>query len=236
MSELEPDIINLQQVHTYRALHQLTRRLPSSYYVTYKPSLLGPKAGLVILSQSKPLQSEFCQVNRASRLLGVNVKGVLLVEMAGLSLCNVHLSANTEGNWSEESVRFYGMHKSQLTKLNNFITTFAKQPVIITGDFNVPADSELFESFIAASHLQDAFAKDFKPTFHKEFLPPGEPGRRIDHVLFIDPNKQAKAVKKMRLFDELVPIGGTKLAYLSDHSGLYASIEIALPSMKALAP
>ena len=39
------------------------------------------------------------------------------------------------------------------------------EPVIAVGDFNVPRDSWLFEGFVAASGLQDAFDGDASTTY-----------------------------------------------------------------------
>lgn len=229
INRFDVDFISLQQVHTYDVVWQLKRRLPVFKYVSFKPSLLGPQAGLVILSKRPLYDEKLFQFNQANRIFGINVKGALAAQTStGLAICNTHLSANLEGDWSDTS-KYYSMHKEQLTKLGNVIKDYAAHtPIIIAGDFNIAGDSNVFQGFVREVGLKDAFAGDFRPTFHKEFLPSGEPGRRIDQILVTE----GSVIKTLQLFDELISFRGVKLAYLSDHMGLYASIEIQLRSMK----
>src|SRR5579884_364752 len=48
---LAPDVINLQEVHTYSLLKTIKASLPSYPHIVYEPSLIGPKGGLVTFSK-----------------------------------------------------------------------------------------------------------------------------------------------------------------------------------------
>lgn len=224
------DIINLQQVHTYDVVWRLRRRLPEFASVSYVPSLVGPLGGLLTLSKRKINNRTFWQANQASKLLGVNVKGAILMELeTGLFICNVHLSANTDGDWTSSS-KFYGMHKRQLAGLGDFIRTHtgSASPVLLTGDFNVAKDSSLFEAFVRKNGFFDTSNEDLRPTFHKEFLPEGEPGRRIDHILLRNTHS-FRITASSRLFEHKVMLRNGKRSFLSDHFGLCSRIEMRLP-------
>jgi endonuclease/exonuclease/phosphatase family metal-dependent hydrolase len=232
INSTDTDIVNLQQVHSYDVLLNLKKRLPNFKYIVFIPALLGPQAGLAVFSRYPFVKNEFMSFNKASRVIGLNTKGVLVATLKnGAILINVHLSANTEGDWSNKS-KFYPMHETELLELREIINSKSQEtPILLSGDFNIAGDSELFQRFIAETGLNDSLKGDLRPTFHKEFLPAGEPGRRIDQIL-----TTGRTVETIRLFDEIVSFRGVKMVYLSDHIGLYASIDIASPSMKALAP
>lgn len=223
INETDATVINLQQVHTYDVVRQLKRRLSAHKSVYFAPSLLGPCGGLVTFSKLELSGGVFLQVNHASRLLGINAKGMVRVKTKKFTIYNTHLSANTSGDWSTKS-HFYPTHKTELAQVSKIIASQPDNlPAIITGDFNIPRDSQLFERFIRNNDFYDALEGDARPTFHKEFLPPGEPGRKIDHILINSPHK-ITVHKKERLFDERLQSKGVKAIFLSDHVGLYASI------------
>lgn len=124
------------------------------------------------------------------------------------------------------------MHTQELSKLYKFIEqSHGSHPIVLTDDFNIAGDSVIFQDFIKMSALKDVLSTDFTPTFHKEFLPPGEPGRRIDQILASE-----NAIAYKHLFNELIGFRGVKTVFLSDHIGVYASIDMAPKSIKNFAP
>jgi endonuclease/exonuclease/phosphatase (EEP) superfamily protein YafD len=109
---------------------------------------------------------------RRSRLMAP-WKGSLLTRLADpdVWLVNTHLLANLDGDWSEQS-RYYELHRHQLAALASTVESLAG-PLIVSGDFNIARESSLFEDFVKASRLADAF-EDCPPTFHPEYLPTGK--------------------------------------------------------------
>src|SRR5437588_5849054 len=230
------DIINLQQVHTYNLCHLPKKNLPSYPYVAYERAMLGPKGGLVTLSQyplekvqftsfthPKPMKQRLLYASRITH------KGALIAKIQAktLLICNTHLIANSEGNWSREN-KLYQTHEKQLEELSNLIAQAARKEnyVVVSGDFNIPKSSDLYTHFLDVAHARDIFAADDTPTFHAEFLPPGKKALRIDYV-FLHPEEASMTIHASSLlFQNKVTLRNGKTAYLSDHIGLMAEFEL----------
>jgi sphingomyelin phosphodiesterase 2 len=197
------DVINLQEVHTYDTLWLLRKRLRHLPYLAFKPGLFGPKAGLVTFSK-RPI--ELVSFNALS-----SHKGVLISRLESrVTINNVHLLANTDGDWSPGN-RFYALQKEQLAQLNNILTEQTGD-VVLTGDFNVARTSDLYDEFVKSGGWIDTAGSDTAPTFHKEFLPKGREPQRIDYVFV---KGSLGPGESLRVFTE--PIEGR---YLSNHIGL----------------
>jgi endonuclease/exonuclease/phosphatase family metal-dependent hydrolase len=142
-------------------------------------------------------------------------KGVLLSRLRDipLTVANAHLSANRDGDWTPAN-RYHPMHRAQLDAVNRVCS--GVECIVVTGDFNVASDSDLYDEYIAGAGWHDAFAGDPRPTFHTAFLPPGAVGRRIDYVL----TRNVAVASTRLLFTEPEPV------YLSDHAGLYAEVTV----------
>jgi len=223
---LKVDIFTLQQVHSYDVVWRIKRALPQYKYIYFRPALLGPVAGLCVVSKVPFESAHFYKVTTFNSL-GIKAKGMQVLRSKQLTVCNVHLSANLDGDWTESS-QFYTMHKNELTKITK-VMSGEDAPLIIAGDFNIAGDSILMQEFINEVDLKDAFAGDFRPTFHKEFLPTGESGRRIDQILI---SKHIQVTETHYTFNELIALRGTRVTFLSDHIGLYASVDISPLSIK----
>src|SRR5438270_5052991 len=237
---LRVDIINLQEVHTYNLFHLLKKNLPSYPYVAYERALPGPQGGLVTLSRYPLEKVQFTPFTYpkqmkhallyASKL--IHKKGVLVAKIQGkaLLICNTHLIPNRQGNWSREN-KLYQPHEKQLEELSNLIAQAAHQEnyVVVSGDFNIPKSSDLYTHFLNISHAKDIFAADDTPTFHAEFLPPGKKALRIDYI-FLYPEEAAMTIHASSLlFQNKVTLRNGKTAYLSDHLGLMAELELFPP-------
>lgn len=209
----------MQQVHDYTVLAQLRVRL-KDYRCVFKKSAVGPQAGLVTFSKYHVETSRFTKVNHGSGFVGLFTKGFLYSDLEGVAIYNIHLSANTDGDWTKSS-RFYRVHRSELAILLDTLSYRANMPIIVTGDFNIAGDSDIFDDFTESSRLNDMLGNDYRPTFHKEFLPEGEPGRRIDQIL-----STGDKLNTLRLYEDPIKLGGVSLLYPSDHMGLYAKIRI----------
>jgi exonuclease III len=208
------DIINLQELHTYDLLRTLRRHLTSFPHVAYQSGIAGPRGGLVTLSKT-PLH------DRKYFALGGH-KGILVTCLTGRSVVlNVHLVANTDGDWSRTN-RFYPKHKAQLDRVLEIAKVYeAKSPqILLSGDFNLAKTCDLYEYFVQAGEWQDAFRDSHEPTFHGEFLSPGRQPQCIDYIFA----KGEVGFDGARLvFKDKMVLGNGQNRYLSNHVGLYAT-------------
>jgi endonuclease/exonuclease/phosphatase family metal-dependent hydrolase len=206
---MDVDIMNLQEVHTYDFFWHLRRRLAGFPYASYQPSVIGPKAGLVTFSKV-PLRRQ-CFMTLSTH------KGLLFSENRdGLVVVNAHLIANKDGDWSQAN-RHYPLHKAQLSRVKEFLarSDYESRSIILTGDFNVAKNSDLYGYFTEESSWQDTMKDDFTPTFHSEYLPKGRMPQRIDYM-FVRGDIEVKNAALM--FEK--KDGDT---YVSDHIGLFAT-------------
>jgi len=229
---LAPDLINLQEVHTYGLLKVLKDKLPSYPYVIYERSFVGPKGGLVTFSKHPLHKLQFTLFTYASqpttwrflRPLGI-YKGTLISKITNepLLIFNTHLTANGTGDWSTAG-KLYPTHEAQLNQLSKLIgqVTGKDNVAAISGDFNIPKCSELYRSFLDLSHAKDAFGPDDTPTFHSEFLPAGKQPHRIDYIFTYSPQRKIEVNETSLLFQDKVRLPNGKTSYLSDHTGLMA--------------
>ncbi|MGW6279588.1 endonuclease/exonuclease/phosphatase family protein [Kribbella sp. NPDC055071] len=189
------DVVNLQEVLTYYHLRRLLRAMPSYRHHSYRM-----RGGLLTLSRRPHVEVSY-------RRFPGTVKGMLTTSYGDLTILNTHLTANRDGDWSETN-RHHAMHLSQLTALAGRIAQIPG-PTIVSGDFNVARDSTLYNDFITATGLIDAFGPTCPPTFHQSYLPAGKTPHCIDFLLLSDP---ALAVETATLT--------FTLGDLSDHLGL----------------
>lgn len=216
----EVEVVNFQEVLTYWHLRLLARGLPS-FRASYRRSMVGPAGGVVTFSRL-PVESARYQRLPAPRSTEFSLrcrgflKGALVLRIAGLSVVNAHLLANTDGDWSEAN-RFHAIHRSQLAALARLV----ESPCVVTGDFNIPRHKPLFQGFLAATGLADAFGGECPPTFQLAYLPAGMHSQCIDFILTIGLASESAEV----LFENEVP----RLGYVSDHLGLQARLVKSLP-------
>ena len=163
----------------------------------------------------------------ASKL--IHKKGALVAKIQGkaLLICNTHLIPNRQGNWSREN-KLYLAHEKQLEELSNLIAQVAHKEtyVVVSGDFNIPKSSDLYTHFLDISHAKDIFAADDTPTFHAEFLPSGKKAQRIDYIFLYPEEATIRIYASSLLFQNKVTLRNGKTAYLSDHIGLMAKLEL----------
>ena len=233
---LGTDVIHLQEVHTYNFLRVLKKNLPSYPYVAYERALSGAKGGLVTLSQYPLEKVQFTTFTHPKQMkwgllyaIGLTHKGALIAKMQGipLLLCNTHLIANDKGDWSRKN-KLYQTHEKQLEELSNLIAQVAQKEnyVVVSGDFNIPKCSDLYTYFLEIAHTKDIFEADDTPTFHAEFLPSGRKAYRIDYI-FLYPEEASSIIHTSSLlFQDKVTLRNGKTAYLSDHLGLMAELEL----------
>jgi endonuclease/exonuclease/phosphatase family metal-dependent hydrolase len=221
------DVVSFQEVLTYYHLRLLTRRMPSFRFVSYRPSMVGPAGGLATLSRIPVAASEYepfpippatsmAALPRLTRFKA-SLKGTLLTRLAQPRMCvvNTHLLANVDGDWSESS-RFYAVHQGQLAALTRVVGILSDRSVVC-GDFNIARDSTLHRDFMIDTRLVDAFGGQCPPTFHAQYLPPGESPHCIDFILIAGSSIKVESADLM--FTDKEPMSGGP-AYVSDHVGL----------------
>ncbi|HEY3559558.1 MAG TPA: endonuclease/exonuclease/phosphatase family protein [Kribbella sp.] len=182
------DVVNLQEVLTYRHLHLLRRSMPS-YRTNFRPSAAGPAGGLVTFTRHPAVGTRYRRFPAAPTTAGLRrrarldarLKGVLFTRLPGLTVLNTHLLANHDGDWSTAN-RYYPIHHAQLTALTQYAGS-VEGPMVLAGDFNIARDTDLYRDFLRSSGLVDAFGDDCPPTFHQAYLRPGQPAHCIDFIL-----------------------------------------------------
>ena len=218
------DVVNFQEVLSYYHLRVLTKHLPSFRHAVQRPSAAGPAGGLVTMSRRRVIGREFRRFPLAPGVrlpfrarVGAPLKGILTTRLAepGVRIMNTHLVANFDGDWSPQS-RYYELHRQQLATLASVV---GSGPLVVSGDFNVARDSSLFEDFMAASRLGDAFGGECPPTFRSEYLGPGQLSRCIDFLLCSAGTTAEDA--RLILKDEVPGVG-----FASDHVGLAATLTV----------
>ena len=227
------DVVNFQEVLTYYHLRQLSRQMPSFRYMSYRRSVVGPAGGLLTLSRIPVAASDYQRFpfpprrDRAQRpasatlprltRLRASVKGTLLTRLAHprMSVVNTHLLANIDGDWSESN-RFYPVHQLQLGALTRIVGSLS-DPSIVCGDFNIARDSTLHRNFRTDTQLLDAFDGHCPPTFHSDYLGPGQSPHCIDFILVTPSSIKVESADLFFTDKQPMPGGPT---YVSDHLGL----------------
>jgi len=227
------DIVNFQEVLSYYHLRQLTKHLPSFRYTVHRRSTVGPAGGLVTMSRRQTVGKVYqrfpmpparltASLPRLARFMAP-LKGILMtrLEEPAVWVVNTHLLANFDGDWSAKN-RYYALHQHQLATLARVLGSIAG-PFIVSGDFNVARDSSLFEDFTAESRLVDAFSGACPPTFHPEYLGPGESSHCIDFLMFSGEKIQAEQARL--IFTDKVPLASGP-DFVSDHVGLAVTVTV----------
>lgn len=220
------DVLCFQEVLTYVHLALLRRHLPGYQQVVLRPSLAGPAGGLAIFSRLPLARTAYSRFPRHSdglplrSRIGALHSGALVTHLAGtgVRVINTHPTANRDGDWSAGN-RFHPLQHDQLRALARTVVA-ETTPTVVCGDFNAARDSALDRDFRHDTGLRDAFGGDCPPTFHAEYLGPGQAPHCIDFVLVSD----AVTVDGTALLfaSERALPGGP--AYVSDHIGLLARL------------
>lgn len=243
----DADIINLQEVFTYRNLNILKSCLKNYPYFGYSKFILGPRGGVVTFSKI-PLKKEkyipYSSVNllkskllktfRRNMLTG---KGILVTRIDGLDsdelkkapifILNTHLIANSSNDWSKKN-SFNCVYLDQIEKLTSAIRSLKNYAVLIlSGDFNIPVGSDLYKTMVSNLKMTDVFAKETRPTFHKKFLPKGEMGNRLDYLLTKSNRIKLIVSSKTHIFTTRLISRNINRGFVSDHLGLKATLSFS---------
>lgn len=233
LKEQNPDIITLQEVHTYPILKLLKSRLTSYPFVAYKRYIYGPRGGLVTFSKLPIVGVEYIDFKKRGSFLNSSFiahiikNGVLTCKISdsNLIILNTHITPNLDHDYSKRN-RFIKYIDAQLKQISEVVNELAdrKMSVIAAGDFNVAKNSASYKKFLQSSKLHDAFSNYQSPTQHQEFLPKHKLVRRIDYVFMRTATSGCKINSIQQLFTEKFILKKSKLRYLSDHIGLEANL------------
>lgn len=227
-----PDVVTLQEIHTYYVLNLFKKKL-NYPYVAYKKYIYGPRGGLVTFSKF-PIESiEYENFHKRGSLFNssfiahVIKNGVLVCKLKNIPfyVLNVHATPNLDHDDSRNN-RFIKYIQAQLTQIAELSKKILKSgnQLIIGGDFNVAKDSVPYHKFIESSGLRDIFARFDSPTQHQEYLPASKKVRRIDYVYSGTSGNPVVVESADHLFTEKILLDNNKKRYLSDHIGLKASL------------
>ncbi len=236
----DPDVICLQEVFLYPHLHLLRVLLPEYPYTAFKRFIYGPKGGLVIFSKYPLEKSTYKGFSNRGSIKSTSVamhlirNGMLSVQLKDLpvTIINTHLTPNTDIDWDENN-RFSKYLASQLSQVASLVQRekLKGNDTILTGDFNVPPDSTLYEEFIESSQMLDLFSDMDRPTYHDSYLPETKLPRRIDYIFIPSSSKRIRHVSSAYILEKPVMIQGDYM-YLSDHKGVMTELVIT-PDTKA---
>lgn len=226
------DVVCFQEVLTRWHLRKLRPAMPSFRHVARVRGVAGPAGGLVTMSRLPLGPARYHRfpfplpVRRQKPLFRVKglLKGTVVTRVGDLWVVNTHPMPNFDGDWSSTN-RYAPMHRQQLDHLAGVVAGLSG-PTVVCGDFNIAADSDLFRTFETATGLADAFTGDTTPTFRAEFLPAGATSHRIDFVL-TDPSVTVVDRDLILTAKHPFPNGP---AYVSDHLGLRATLNVATRS------
>lgn len=211
-NESDVDVLMFQEVHTYGTLRYLKNHLTHFPHGTYVRSLRGPKAGLVIFSRFPVRGVRFVGVTRGTQ------KGMLITQLGDITLVNVHLSANKDGDWRPGN-RY---HLKQSIQLNDVARQMhqLKGKLVIGGDFNLARHADLYDLFLDRTYLEDTAGSDNTPSFHMSFLPPDRTPVCIDFIF----TREARTTGYTHHFSQPVNLAPGIDDYVSSHHAINAEL------------
>lgn len=183
LTDLDVDVLLLQEVWTPSLLRFIGARLPSLGHSAWRPGLAGQPAGGLAVFANRPLhRPTYTRFTAAS----LGLQGVLTVRTTdgALVLGNTQLTANRDGDWSRTN-RHHSMHREQLLTVHEAMRAAGAHtvPSILGGDFNIASTSPLYPAIVDHGAWHDPFAAGDHPTYRAEYLPAGQRPHRIDYLL-----------------------------------------------------
>jgi endonuclease/exonuclease/phosphatase family metal-dependent hydrolase len=199
LTDLDVDVLLLQEVWTRSLLRFIGAHLPSLRYPAWRPGPVGqPAGGLAVFARRPLCQPTFTAFTtarpgsgnplfRGMSALSCRLQGVLTVRTADdtLLLGNTQLTANRDGDWSSAN-RHHHLHHQQLRIVHHALRTAGAHTTLLSvlgGDFNIASSSPLYRQIIDHGAWHDPFASTDRPTYRAEYLPAGRPAHRIDYLL-----------------------------------------------------
>jgi endonuclease/exonuclease/phosphatase family metal-dependent hydrolase len=237
LDESGVDVVAFQEVWSRRALGLLRGHLPAFPFVAWRRAVGGRVAGGLVVFSRLPVRAmsytSFRGVRptaggalfRLTHRVNSGLKGVLVVELDGLTVATTHLTANRDGDWSSDN-RHHGFQRAQLELLQARLRDVRTAgPTVLAGDLNLAADGPLYP--MVAEGWRDPFAGTDPATYHVELLPPGSVGRRIDYLLVSGDETHNPVIDSGVLFAEPLALPDGRRTFLSDHVALTVHIGVS---------
>lgn len=219
--DAQADIVFLQEVGSYHILSVIEKCVTAEYQVLYRPRLLGPAGGLVILT--KATTYSVLPYNYFSKtkfgLLGGIFTTLIINNVYGeqFSLTNVHLTPDHSGTWSRPS--YINSKKKELCKIEQHVAEHKHAThSIVAGDFNAPLNSHLVQYIISDLDHVNVFDGKNSPTFNENFLKSDRLAAEIDYI-FIRSNATPHIYNRQIIFSD------TDNKPFSDHGMLVVEID-----------
>ncbi len=231
------DIVCLQEISTYYHFSVIKKYLKSYPYVVKHNNIWGPRGGLVIASKVPIEEITYTNFRAlgtfrdASFYTRLNKNGLLTVKVKNhdLYIVNTHTVTDFEFEWSPQN-KLYQHVKGQVLEITEMIKKLSHQEknIIVTGDFNIKKNSQLYKSFLTETNAMDLFGKEIEPTyFHdRDSRFPGKTSERIDFMFYIKGKKKLTPLTRTHLFEKEEILSNGKKSYLSDHIGLKIDFDI----------
>jgi endonuclease/exonuclease/phosphatase family metal-dependent hydrolase len=221
------DVVCLQEVVVRRRVALLRALAPSFPHVVHRPFGIAVLGGLVTLSRWPVTRRRYTTFRRLGRWWNAGWtdrlirKGFLVTELEvggrAVVVVNTHLAANYAGYWSRSN-GYALLQAAELGQLGEAVAEVdPERPVVVAGDFNVPAGTWLFDEFAQRSGVRDALDGG-SPTWR----PAGPGSRAIDHVLV----RRCAVLSAGLCFEDPVPLADGRRVPLSDHLGVAATIRL----------
>ena len=217
LKEMAPDVVCLQEI-----FFKWNVRLLGDDRAIFRPWGIGVLGGLVTLAGGVVDSWRFEPFRTSVWFERTARKGFLtarlLVNGSPLTIVNTHLAANYDENWALDN-RYARLQLDELSQLADAIGLLPdNEPLVVAGDFNVPADAPQFRQFMDRCGLRTAME-------WSAVLASNRGLRGIDNILFRPPAGRLMVGRAALCFQDQVRLPDGRAVYPSDHLGLVAELE-----------
>ena len=186
--------------------------------------------GLVTLARTPVLGWRYEVFNRRGHWLTISAadrlfrKGFLTSYLSlgelNVALVNTHLLANYDLDWSSGN-RYFRHQIDELAQLARALREVDRKfLLIVAGDFNVPAGSEVLDGFVADTELTSVFGESAPPTTLRPSK--GIKPLAIDHIFFRAPAGRRVEVTAETAFEDAIELTPGVTGFASDHLAVRA--------------
>ena len=217
LKEMAPDVTCLQEIFLRANVNLLAD--DRAVCRAWGAAVLG---GLVTVPQAGVESTTFERFRGTIWLEWAARKGFLTTRLriggARVNVVNTHLIANYDENWALDN-RYARVQLDELGQLRDAIGRLPEdEPLVVAGDFNVPAGSPQFVDFMKACRLHSAIDWTAYPTTGRGY-------QAIDNILYRPAAGGRMAGSGELCFQEMVELADGRWVYPSDHVGVLARLE-----------